>query len=630
MLSQRNVRIWLVPSLAMLMLIALASYVIDIRASQARQAEASLVQNILLETRAEFLSHLNANMYLGIGISAYIQANKGVIEDSEMRPWLESLFNQGRYIRNIGLAPNNTISMVFPLKNNEAAVGLHLPSLPDQWPQIEHSVKANQPFMQGPINLAQGGRGLAYRIPVYINNNQEYWGLISSIINIDKLIDEATAKAHARGLDIVFSFNNNHENIAKSFISSVDLPIQNLTGHVWGRLTHSNTSRLNTERFLAYFSAVLIGLFIFRLQYRDQQVMEMQKDLLKSQRIFSAAFIASSQGMILLSPTHTVTAANPACAELLGISAHLLQGQKFSSLISNRYRESSMAVLTTSSTYHVPATESELVHFINQQPIECELSIASIEMGNKGWLIHIRDLRESKKLQQLQNDFISTTSHELRTPLTAIIGALSLLNNEALGTVPADMKALINLAYQNSETLKALINDLLDMDKLLSGHIQLALASHPIDLLITQTVDELSPYAEKFSVSVAIKNSDNPQVIADALRFQQILTNLLSNAIKFSGPHSTVTIHITTNKDFARVAISDQGPGINPQFQTRLFTRFAQEDSSNTRNPGGTGLGLAISKALVEQMQGRIGFLPAKPRGATFWFELPLVMTNQS
>jgi len=79
MLSQRNVRIWLVPSLAMLMLIALASYVIDIRASQARQAEASLVQNILLEVRAEFLSHLNANMYLGIGVSAYIQANNGII-----------------------------------------------------------------------------------------------------------------------------------------------------------------------------------------------------------------------------------------------------------------------------------------------------------------------------------------------------------------------------------------------------------------------------------------------------------------------------------------------------------------------------------------------------------------------
>ncbi len=134
--------------------------------------------------------------------------------------------------------------------------------------------------MQGPINLAQGGRGLAYRIPVYINNNQEYWGLISSIINIDKLIDEATTKAHARGLDIVFSFNNNHENIAKSFVSFVDLPIQNLTGHVWGRLTNSNASRFNTERFLAYFSAVLIGLFIFRLQYRDQQVMEMQKTYL--------------------------------------------------------------------------------------------------------------------------------------------------------------------------------------------------------------------------------------------------------------------------------------------------------------------------------------------------------------
>lgn len=628
MLSQRNVRIWLVPTIALLMLIALANYIIDIRTDQFRQSEDNQVQNILLEVRAEFLSHLNANMYLGSGISAYIQANNGNIADNEMQPWLQSLFQQGRYILNIGLAPNNTINMIFPLKGNEAAVGLHFPSLPDQWPQIEQGIIANQPFMQGPINLAQGGRGLAYRIPVYINNNQEYWGLISSIINIDKLIDEATAKANARGLKIAFSFGGTPPQIHQQFTSAVDLPVQNLTGQVWGRLSHSNTARINTERFLAFFAAILIGLFIFRLQFRDQQVMEMQQDLLKSQRIFSAAFIASSQGMILLSPSHQVTAANPACAELLGVRTHLLQGKPFISLISPHYRDNIMAVLNTTSTYHMPAIESELMSLIDHHSIECELSIASIEMGKKGWLVHIRDLHESKRLQRLQNDFISTTSHELRTPLTAIIGALSLLHNEAIGALPAEMKALVGLAYQNSQTLKKIINDLLDMDKLLSGHIQLALETLSINTLINQTVDGLSPFAAKYSVSIVIDSPLNLGVLTDTLRFQQILNNLLSNAIKFSGPHSTVTIRTEKVDGYARIAICDQGPGISPHFEARLFTRFAQEDASDTRNPGGTGLGLAISKALVEQMKGRIGYLPTKPHGATFWFELPLAMTN--
>lgn len=628
MLSQRNVRIWLVPTLAMLMLISLAWYAIDIRSTQSRQSEQTLVQNILFEVRAEFLSHLNANMYLGSGILAYIQSNNGVIRDSDMRPWLQSLYSQGRYMRNIGLAPNNTISMIFPIHNNQAAVGLHLPSLDDQWPIIEQGIKANQPFMQGPINLKQGGRGLAYRIPVYIKDNTAYWGLISSIIDIDKLIDEATTKAHARGLDIVFSFNGDSTKVPDNFIVAVDLPMQNLTAHVWGRLIHGNVYQIKVETFFAYFTAILIGIFIFRLQYRDQQIMEMQADLLKSQRIFSAAFIASSQGMILLSPTHTVTAVNPACAELLGVSAQLLHGQPFSNLLSNRYRDSAMAALSSSTTYHVPAIESELTHFVDQQSIECELSIASIEMGSKGWLINIRDLRESKKLQQLQNDFISTTSHELRTPLTAIIGALSLLENEALGPVPAPIKELVSVAYNNSQTLKSLINDLLDMDKLLSGHIHLTLEPLFIQNEVKQVIDKLSPYADKFCVAVTVDCSGNPNVMADALRLQQVLTNLLSNAIKFSGPHTTVTIDLSVVNGFARIAITDQGPGISRQFQARLFTRFAQEDSSNTRNPGGTGLGLAISKALVEQMQGRIGFLPAKPRGARFWFELPLAMTN--
>ncbi len=627
MLSQRNVRIFLIPTLAMMMLIALAWYAISIRSEQSRQNEKSLVQNILFETRAEFLSHLNATMYLGTGISAYIQSNNGIISDDEMRPWLEGIYSQSRYMRNIGLAPNNTISMIFPLQSNQAAVGLYLPSLDDQWPTIERGIKSNKPFMQGPINLVQGGYGLAYRIPVYIKNNQEYWGLISSIIDIDKLVDEATAKAKARGLDILFTFNNENNNVPDHFIS-VDLPIHNLTAQVWGRLTHRNAYQIKAETFFAYFMAVLIGLFIFRLQYRDQQIMEMQTDLLKSQRIFSAAFVASSQGMILLSPSHTVTAANPACSELLGVSAHLLHGQPFSSLLSNRYRARAMAALSSSTTVHIPAIESELTHFTNQAPIECELSIASIEMGKKGWLINIRDLRESKKLQQLQNDFISTTSHELRTPLTAIIGALSLLENEALGPVPAHIKDLLSVAYNNSQTLKCLINDLLDMDKLLSGHIQLSPEHLFVHDEVKQVLGQLSPHADKFCVTTTIHCLDNPEVIADALRLKQVLTNLLSNAIKFSGPHTTVTIHISEANGFARIAITDQGPGIQPQFQPRLFTRFAQEDSSNTRNPGGTGLGLAISKALVEQMKGRIGYLPAKPHGATFWFELPLATTN--
>jgi len=628
MLSQRNVRIWLVPSIAMLLLIAFANYVIDIRANQALQAQHNEVQNILLEVRAEFLSHLNANMYLGSGISAYIQANNGIIHDSDMQPWLQSLFKQGRYIRNIGLAPQNTISMVFPLKNNEAAVGLHFPSLADQWPVIEEGINTNKPFMQGPIHLAQGGQGLAYRIPVYLNNNEEYWGLISSIIDIDKLVEEATIKASARGLDIVFVFNDDTRQVRSDYTSSVELPIENLTGQVWGRRSEHNTSAIQVERALAYFFVILLGLFIFRLQYRDHQVLEMQRDLLKSQRIFSAAFSASSQGMLLLSTTQTVTAANPACAKLLGVSAHLLHGRPFSSLLSERYCYDVMAVISTSSSHQTPAIECELVHHMDQQTIECELSIASIEMGSKGWLVHIRDLRESKKLQQLQNDFISTTSHELRTPLTAIIGALGLLKNEALGPVPASMQELISLAYGNSQTLKSLINDLLDMDKLLSGHIQLVLQAHRIRDLVKQTVNELSPYAAKFSVTVTINNSDNLLVMADALRLQQILSNLLSNAIKFSGANSTVSIQISHADGFVRVAITDQGPGVSPQFQPRLFTRFAQEDASNTRSPGGTGLGLAISKALVEQMRGRIGYLPATPHGATFWFELPLVMTN--
>uniref|UniRef100_A0A486XL89 histidine kinase n=1 Tax=Rheinheimera sp. BAL341 TaxID=1708203 RepID=A0A486XL89_9GAMM len=235
----------------------------------------------------------------------------------------------------------------------------------------------------------------------------------------------------------------------------------------------------------------------------------------------------------------------------------------------------------------------------------------------------IQDVTERIELQQLKDEFISTVSHELRTPLTAIKGALSLLNSGTLGQVPEAMLRLLKLANSNSERLVNLINDLLDMEKLLAGKMPFDIQPLLVLPELTLAVENLQPFAAQHNVSLVVEVIESPIVMADALRLQQVLTNLLSNAIKFSPAGSEVRLSAELQENQIKIVVTDKGLGIPLEFQHRVFERFAQADGSNQRKKGGTGLGLAICKELVQQMQGEINFNSQLDAGTQFFVTLP-------
>ena len=235
------------------------------------------------------------------------------------------------------------------------------------------------------------------------------------------------------------------------------------------------------------------------------------------------------------------------------------------------------------------------------------------------------DISQRKQLEHLKSEFISTVSHELRTPLTSIRGSLGLLEAGVLGVLPPRAMSLIQVANKNSQRLIALVNDLLDMDKLLSG--KMMMHSHPVDMaeLITQAVEANAAYAASFQVRFTVTVSSSSTVATgDADRLMQVLANLLSNAAKFSIAGDVVDIRLMNANAFLRVEVEDQGEGIPIAFQTRIFQAFAQADSANTRRQGSTGLGLNISKKLIEQMGGEVGYITEINQGTTFWFTLPI------
>lgn len=239
----------------------------------------------------------------------------------------------------------------------------------------------------------------------------------------------------------------------------------------------------------------------------------------------------------------------------------------------------------------------------------------------------IADISARKLNERMKHEFISTVSHELRTPLTSIRGALALLEGGVLGELPANMKGLLQVANKNSQRLIVLVNDILDMEKLMSGKMVLNIA--PLDLvaLVRQSIAANAGYAATFKVKFQLM--DFPQdegdcmALADSDRLMQVLANLLSNAAKFSHAGDKVDLTIARQGQFLRLEVIDHGQGIPPEFQSRIFEQFAQAKNGNTRNNGGTGLGLHISKQLLEKMQGEIGYVSHVGQGTTFWCTLP-------
>lgn len=241
------------------------------------------------------------------------------------------------------------------------------------------------------------------------------------------------------------------------------------------------------------------------------------------------------------------------------------------------------------------------------------------------------DVTQNRMADRMKSEFVSTVSHELRTPLTSIAGALGLLNGGAMGELPKPLQDMISIAHKNSQRLTHLINDLLDMEKLAAGKMQFELQWSPLPKLLEQAVQQISGYAKKYEIPVELQLPvPDVQVRVDPERFNQILSNFLSNAIKFSPANAGAKVIVAAERQDARVRISvmDQGPGLPEAFKERIFHRFAQADSSDSRQKGGTGLGLAISKELAEAMGGSVGFSSTAGQGTIFFAEWPIAVND--
>jgi len=237
----------------------------------------------------------------------------------------------------------------------------------------------------------------------------------------------------------------------------------------------------------------------------------------------------------------------------------------------------------------------------------------------------VRDVTDVKRVERLKTEFVATVSHELRTPLTAIRGSLGLIAGGVTGELTAQTAALVKIAYNNCERLLRLINDLLDIEKSEAGRLEFAMQPLALLPLVEHAIETNRPFGAQFGVTfMFVQPAPDVWVNGDSNRLTQVLTNLLSNAAKFSPPDDRVTIAVTAHDQTIRVAVTNQGPAIAESFRDRIFMKFAQADTSDTRQRSGTGLGLSISKAIIERLGGVISYETSDTTGTTFYFDLPV------
>ena len=243
------------------------------------------------------------------------------------------------------------------------------------------------------------------------------------------------------------------------------------------------------------------------------------------------------------------------------------------------------------------------------------------------------DITNEHEIEQMKSEFVSLMSHELRTPLTSIIGFISLILDGKTGKINQKQHESLSRAHRQSKRLAALINDLLDVSRIEAGRIEMKQEQVKIDWIAERRIEELRPQADEKAISLLLEaQSHLPSMIGDGDRIGQILVNLIGNAIKFTPNNGKVTVRISKSlqngsaTEGVHVEVVDTGPGIPTEEREKVFDKFRQLGSVQTRQPhGGTGLGLSIAAGIVEAHGGHLWVdVGDNGLGSNFQFFIPL------
>lgn len=252
--------------------------------------------------------------------------------------------------------------------------------------------------------------------------------------------------------------------------------------------------------------------------------------------------------------------------------------------------------------------------------------LLSFQNQHTGWVVILRDITHERELESLRDGFLRTITHELRTPLTSIIGFVELLLKSQMGEISSSQRDALDIVYQESNRLKTLIDDLLELSRMSAGQMSLTYSPVPLYELLNNVSASFQPLASGKDLCLGVTPPVSGEVVllADAARLRQILVNLVSNAIKFTQT-GFVTLYLYDLPDCVEIGVKDSGIGLCDEDKEVVFDKFRQVDFTTTRRFDGIGLGLSIVKQLVELHAGSIRVESVYKEGTCFIVSLPKV-----
>jgi PAS domain S-box-containing protein len=346
--------------------------------------------------------------------------------------------------------------------------------------------------------------------------------------------------------------------------------------------------------------------------------------LISAQHSKTVSLVESlSDGVIMFNNNKEIILTNPAVSKYTGLSREYFNFNDFFRLFPNVILGLMIDQAITAGTFE----NIDEVQLLNKF---YEMKITPVKDSQKkivGGAIIIHDITHIKQIDRMKTEFVSVASHQLRTPLTAIKLFTEMLMKGEVGDLLKEQKEYLDNIYQSTDRMVKLVNDLLNVTRIESGRLKIDPQPTNLSEFIKSIIAEAGPIAaiKKISINFKKDKGDMPEIAIDRNLIQQVIHNLLTNAIRYTPVgKNTVDIVLKKDKENYTISVSDQGIGIPPEAQVRMFEKFFRADNAVKTETEGTGLGLYVCKMIVESSGGKIWFESKKDHGTTFYVSLPI------
>lgn len=660
--------------------LVLAAYVAE-HVNQARHETSvrAAVHNELVRLRDSLEGNLNGDIQLVRGLTSLIALIPD-IDQERLDIAAKPLFLGRSHLRNLAVAPDMVIRMVYPKSGNEKAIGLDYRKVPEQLSAVERARQSRQTVVAGPLKLVQGGSGLIARLPVYLNDSsgQEYfWGIVSAVIDSEKLFAASGLRDSKLDIEVAIRGKDGEGERGEAFFGSPELfagapvlaDIYLPTGswqiaaipkggwpgqpdNVWWlRLGFVLISALILGAFLALARA--LGLVAKASDQAEASRQQLSATLESTPNVavqwfdrFGRVIYWNHASVLLYGWTaeeaigktldQLILSKEAAAAFLESISQVLTHGKPVGPLEYAAHNRLGEELWVEATEFAIPGADASEPIFVcmdiniterkryeaelqrHRQDLETQVAARTVEL--------MQAKAAAEAASGAKSDFLANMSHEIRTPLHAITGMAHLIRRSGLS---ADQERRLDRLELASEHLLETINAILDLSKIEAGRFVLEEIPLSLASLLSNIQSIMSERAQAKGLRFIVDQPPPlPGLLGDPTRLQQALLNYVANAIKFtaSGGVSLRVICMEDNADgvVLRFEVEDTGPGIDEKTLSRLFNAFEQADNSISRHHGGTGLGLAITRKLAHLMGGDAGVSSMLGRGSTFWLTVRL------